>query len=183
MAAIQAKADISWIPRFQEKYELWFAEAKALLESHQYAPAFKTYPFPQFQQTPWAPVRVPLSSGRLGIISTAAIYRRDLDPPFADTPEGDSQIIGLPREVNRQTLDTVHAHIPQELIRADVNVALPIDHFRALVREGRIGELAVRFFSMNGYRTRADEVAIETAPQIAAALAEDGVTHALIVPV
>ncbi|MBP1715122.1 MAG: hypothetical protein H6Q42_3325, partial [Deltaproteobacteria bacterium] len=90
------EADIRWVPDFQEKYAVWFREAKALLEAHQYPAAFKIYPFPAFEETPWAPVRIPLAKGRLGIISTAALYRRNIDPPFSDTAEGDPRVLELP---------------------------------------------------------------------------------------
>lgn len=176
-------ADTRWIPGFQEKYAVWFREAKASLEAHQYGTIFKTYPFPSFEETPWAPVRIPLAKGRLGVVSTAALYRRDVDPPFADTAEGDPRVLELPGDVNPRELTTAHSHIPQDAILADVNVALPLDALGALVRERQIGELAPRFLSLIGYRTRADEVATQTATRIAAALKADGVTHALLVPV
>jgi len=177
------KADIRWVPGFQEKYAVWFREAKALLEAHQYQTAFKTYPFPSFQETPWAPVRIPLAKGRLAVISTAALCRRNIDPPFADTVEGDPQILELPGDVKASELISSHTHIPQDAILADANVALPLDALRKMVRDRQIGEMAPRFFSLIGYRTRADEVATQTATRIAAALRDDGVTHALLVPV
>jgi hypothetical protein len=46
-----------------------------------------------------------------------------------------------------------------------------------------IRAVAPRLFSLVGYRTRAHDVARETAPPIAAAMREDGVTLALVVPV
>jgi hypothetical protein len=52
-----------------------------------------------------------------------------------------------------------------------------------MVKGKKIGSLAPRFFSFVGYQTRADEVALEMGPNIAAAMAEDKVTLALIVPV
>ena len=176
-------ADIRWIPEFQEKYAVWFREVKTLLDTHQYPAAFKTYPFPAFEQTPWAPVRIPLAKGCLGIVSTAALYRLNVDTPFSDTIEGDSKILELPSDVKASELTTSHTHIPQDAIKADVNVALPLDALRVMVRNKQIGELAPRFFSIFGYRSHADEVAIHTATKIAAAMVDDGTTHALIIPV
>lgn len=176
-------ADIRWIPEFQEKYATWFREVKTLLDTHQYPAAFKTYSFPVFEQTPWSPVRIPLMKGCLGIVSTAALYRPNIDIPFSDTVEGDSRLLELPADVKASALTTSHTHIPQDAIKADVNVALPLDALRAMVRDKQIGELAPRFFSLNGYRSRADEVATQTATKIAEAMEEDGTTHALIVPV
>ncbi len=79
-------ADIRWIPDFQKKYAVWLQESKALLDAHQYPAAFKTYPFPAFEQTPWAPVRIPLAKGCLGIVSTAALFRRNIDTLFFPIP-------------------------------------------------------------------------------------------------
>lgn len=186
MATIPTKTDTSWTQKwYSEKYEACFREVRPLIEAHQIGAAFKTYPFPAFDQTPWSPVRIPLSAARLGVVSTAGLYRRDVDPPFADTSEGegDSWVIELPRDVDSQTLATAHSHIPHDLIKADINVVLPLDPLRAFVRKGRLGEIAPRMFSLIGYRRRADQVATETAPRIAAAIEEDGVTLGLVIPV
>lgn len=178
-----ARADSSWIPPFRERYAAWFREARPLLEAHQYAAAFKTYPFPVFDRTPWAPFSAPLAAGRLGVVTTAGLYRRGMDSPFADTLEGDPRVLALPSDVDVRALDVAHSHIPADLVREDVNVVLPLDHLRSLVQAGRLGALAPRTFSLVGYRTRAHEVAQETATTIAAAMAGDGVTLALVVPV
>jgi hypothetical protein len=139
MATMPTKADTSWAQRwFSEKYEPWSREVQPLIEAHQYGIAFKTYPFLGFDQTPWSPVRIPLEDVRLGVVSTAGLYRRDVDSPFTDAPygEGDSRVIELPRGVSGQSLATAHSHIPHDLIEADVNVALPLDPSQG-VRTGR----------------------------------------------
>ena len=100
-----------------------------------------------------------------------------------DTAEGDPRVIQLPSNIDPKSLDTAHTHIPQEPVRVDVNVALPFDHLRDFVKEKKIGSLALRFFSFVGYQTRADGVALEMASDIAAAMVQDKVTLALIVPV
>ena len=183
MLAVSPKADVSWIQGFRGKYPEWFLGAKPLLEAHQAPAAFKTYPFVSFNQTPWSPLRIPLSEVCLAVVSTAGLFRKGMDTPFADTAEGDPRVIQLPSNVETKSLDTAHTHIPQEPVRADVNVALPFDPLRDLVREKKIGSLAPRFFSFVGYQTRADEVALKMAPPIASALVADKVTLALIVPV
>ena len=183
MVAVSPKADVSWVQEFRKKYQEWFQGAKPLLEAHQGPAAFKTYPFVSFSQTPWTPLRIPLSEVCLSVVSTAGLFRKGINAPFADTAEGDPAVIQLPSNINPKSLDTAHTHIPQEPVRADVNVALPFDHLWDLVKEKKVGSLAPRFFSFVGYQTRADEVALEMAPNIAAAMVEDKVTLALIVPV
>ena len=183
MVAVSPKADVSWVQGFRGKYQEWFQGAKPLLEAHQGPAAFKTYPFVSFSETPWSPLRIPLSKVCLAVVSTAGLFRKGIDAPFADTAEGDPRVIQLPSNLDPKSLDTAHTHIPQEPVRADVNVALPFDPLRDLVKEKKIGSLAPRFFSFVGYQTRADEVALEMGPNIAAAMVEDKVTLALIVPV
>jgi len=183
MAAFSPKADVSWVQGFRQKYREWFQGAKPLLEAQQGPAAFRTYPFVSFTETPWSPLRIPLSEVRLAVVSTAGLFRKGIDAPFMDTAEGDPQVIQLPSNIDPKSLDTAHTHIPQEPVRADVNVALPFDHLRDLVKEKKIGSLALRFFSFVGYQTRADAVALEMAPNIAAAMVQDKVTLALIVPV
>jgi hypothetical protein len=183
MVAVSPKAEVSWIQGFREKWREWFPVARPLLEAHQAPAAFKIYPYVSFSQTPWSPLRVPFSDVCLAVVSTAGLYRKGIEAPFADTAEGDPRVIQLPSNIDPKSLDTAHTHIPQEPIRADVNVALPFDPLRDLVKEKKIGSLALRFFSFVGYQTRADKVALEMAPNIAAAMVEDKVTLALIVPV
>jgi hypothetical protein len=89
MAFVAPRADASWIPDFAARYAAWFPEACPLIEEHRYAEAFRTYPWPGFTQTPWAPVSTPLEAARLGVVTTAGVYRRGTEPPFADTAEGD----------------------------------------------------------------------------------------------
>jgi hypothetical protein len=177
------KADGSWIPDFRTRYQAWLPGALPLIRAHQYAEAFKTYPFPAFDDAPWTPLTRSLAATRLGVVTTAGVYRRALDPPFADTEEGDPRVLTLPADVAVDGLDVAHTHIPAEPARADMNVVLPLDHLRALVGAGAVGGLAPRVFSLVGYRTAAHQVAEETATAIAAAMAEDAVELALVVPV
>lgn len=183
MPSPPTKADAGWVPEFRARYEAWRPGALPLIRAHEYGQAFKTYPFPAFDRTPWAALTAPPAGARVGVVTTAGVYQPGVDLPFADTEEGDPRIVDLPSHVELRRLDVAHSHIPQALARADMNVVLPLDHLRDLVREGIVGSLAPRAWSVVGYRTRAHDVAEETATAIAAAMAEDGVTLALVVPV
>jgi hypothetical protein len=177
------RADGSWIEGFRQQYETWFPEARALIEAHQYAAAFKAYPFPAFTETPWTPLTLPLAEVRLGVVTTAGLYRKGVEAAFADTAEGDPRVVEIPGDADPAQLEIAHSHLPEDFIRSDMSMVLPLEHLRALVRERRIGAIAPRIFSVVGYRTRAHDVAQSTATAIAAAMAEDGVTLGLIVPV
>ncbi|MBI2114094.1 MAG: hypothetical protein HYT85_03255 [candidate division NC10 bacterium] len=176
-------ADGRWIAEFREQYDAWFTDARPLIEAHQYPTAFKNYPFPAFTETPWTPLTRSLAEVRLGVLSTAGLYRKGVNAPFTDTVEGDPRIVEIPSDADPVQLDIAHSHLPEDFIRADMSMVLPLEPLRALVHERRIGEIAPRLFSVVGYRTRAHDVAEQTATAIAAAMADDGVMLGLIVPV
>ncbi|MGH7264882.1 MAG: glycine/sarcosine/betaine reductase selenoprotein B family protein [Candidatus Rokuibacteriota bacterium] len=183
MSAPPTRADAGWIPEFRAGYDVWAPSALPLIRAHQYGEAFKSYPFPAFAETPWAPFAEPFSRVRLAVVTTAGVYRPGVDPPFPDTEEGDPRVLELPADVRLADVDVSHAHIPQDVARADMNVVLPLDRLRELVGEGKLGGLAPRIISVVGYRTRAHDVARDTAPAIARTLVEDGAALALVVPV
>jgi hypothetical protein len=177
------RADTGWTAEFAAAYEDWAERALPLIRLHEYAQALRTYPYPRFEATPWTALRVPVARARLGIVTTAALYRPGADRSFADTPEGDPTVLGLPSGIGPGDLDIAHGHVPQDLVRADVEIVLPLGAARALVRDGRLGGLGARVPSLVGYRTRAHDVATTTAPAVAAMLAADQVDLALVVPV
>jgi hypothetical protein len=69
------KADPSWLPEFRARYADWWPQAQPLIEGHDYATAFKTYPWPAITSTPWTPVRKPLAESRIGVVTTGGLYR------------------------------------------------------------------------------------------------------------
>ena len=183
MSSIIPRADSEWIADFCSKYAAWLPEALPLIRAHEYARAFKTYPFPELDRPPWRRLTTPVTGVRLGVVTTAGLYRPGIDRPFPDTEEGEPGFLTLPSDTALADLDVAHSHIPRDLVRADPNVVLPLEPLRALVREGIVGSLAPRIPTLVGYQTRAHEVARETAPAIAAVLAEDQVGLALVIPV
>jgi hypothetical protein len=177
------RADLAWTAEFARRYEAWRPEALPLIEAHEYAQAFRTYPWPAFEASPWTPVDPAGAPPRLGVVTTAGLYRPGAEPPFADTAEGDPRVVFLPADVEAADLDVAHSHIPAEMVRRDPDIVLPLRALRALVREGALAGVGPRIASVVGYQTRADDVARVMAPAIARAFAEDGVTLALLVPV
>jgi D-proline reductase (dithiol) PrdB len=178
------KSDGGWVPEFRARYGPWWAEAAPLLARHEYGPAFKTYPWPTFETTPWTPLTRPLAECRLGLVTTAGLYRPGIDPPFdGEDPEGDRGVRALPREVDPRGLAIGHTHIPREVAQADMNTVFPLERLGELEVAGAIGSLADRHWSLMGYVTRAADLAAETAPAVAQGLKAEGVEVALVIPV
>jgi D-proline reductase (dithiol) PrdB len=178
------KTDRSWLDEFRGRYAGWWPEARPMIERHDYAAAFKTYPWPAFAAAPWTPVTRPLAESRIGVVTTGGLYRAGVDAPFdCQAPEGDWSFRAIPAGVPIQTLGIAHAHFAHEVAEADMNTIFPLDRLRELEAAGLIGGVADVHFSTMGYCPRAADLAEETAPAIAAALQAAGADVALVVPV
>ncbi len=178
------KADASWMAAFRAKYLEWWPQAERLIQEHKYLDAFKTYPFPKFETTPWTLPAKPLNRAKVALLTTSAMYRKGTDKPFdGDHPEGDLSFRLIPRDVAPGSLDVLHPHIPQEIARADMNTVFPLWHLQDLQRERIIGAVAATHYSILGYNTRAADIAEHVAPAIAALMKAERVDLALIAPV
>lgn len=183
-AVLPVKGESGWLDEFRARYGPWLAEARPLIEAHQYAQAFKSYPWPAFASSPWAPVRKPLRESRLAVVTTAGVYRPGVDAPFdGESPEGDWSFRALPRDVDLKALAIAHPHFPHEVAEADMNTIFPLERLAELEAGGAIGSLAPTHYSTMGYVTRAADLAAETAPAIAAAMRAEAVDVALVIPV
>ncbi len=178
------RSDSRWFGEFRAKYAPWWAEAEALIAQHQFAQAFRTYPWPAFREAPWAPVGKPVARSAVAVVTTGGLYRPGADPAFdADALEGDWGYRALPRDVDLSDLAIAHPHFSHEAAEADMNTIFPLDRLAELEAAGVIGRLAPTHYSTMGYVTRADHLAAETAPAIASRMKAEGVDLALVVPV
>jgi D-proline reductase (dithiol) PrdB len=178
------RADSGWIDEFRTRYADWWPEARPMIERHDYATAFKTYPWPAFSTAPWTPVTKPLADSRIGVVTTGGLYRAGVDAPFdAGAPEGDWSFRSIPVNVPIQALAIAHEHFAHDVAEADMNTIFPLDRLRELQSAGLVGGLAEAHFSIMGYCTRAADLAEGTAPAIAAGLRAAGADAALVVPV
>ena len=145
----------------------------------------RSYPWRRIDPVPWAPLRKPLASCRLALVSSAGFVlpnqerfdegRRGGDPSFREIPS-DTAVAALVDTHRSETFD--HA-----AMRRDPNLAFPIDRARELALRGRIGSVNRRHLSFMGGITAPGRLIKRTAPEAARALAADGVDVALLVPV
>lgn len=178
------RSDARWIAEFRARYETWWPAARPLIAAHEYAAAFKTYPWPTFADSPWTPVSKPLATSRVAVVTTGGLYRPGAQAPFdAEALEGDASCREIPGDQNLPDLGIAHAHFPHGPARADMNVILPLERLSALAEQRVIGSVAPTHYSIMGYVTNAADLAERTAPVIAARMREDAVDVALMVPV
>lgn len=138
---------------------------------------------------PWTPVTQPLSQCRFGLVTSGGLYHQGHEPPFDLERErreptwGDPSYRTLPTDMPPEELGVSHFHINADRVLEDMNILLPIQRFRELAEEGRIGDLAPHAYSFMGYQGFPSNLAEwrETyGPQVAERLLAEEVDCALL---
>lgn len=145
----------------------------------------KTYRWRRIDPTPHSPWRKPLAACRLALVSTAGFVAPG-QPPFNEHQRGgDWTFREIPADLDpRQLIDTHRSDsFDHSGMRADPNLAFPLDRVRELAASGRIGSVNHRHLSFMGSITAPGRLMSETAPQAARLLSADQVDVALLVPV
>lgn len=145
----------------------------------------RVYPWRRLDHVPWTPLRKPLSESNVAIVTTAGFVARD-EPPFDDSVKGgDFSFRTIASDVDVRTL--VDSHRSESFdhsgIRADQNLAFPLDRLHELQRAHRIGRVNARHWSFMGSITAPNRLVARSAPQAAQQAVDDGVDVALLVPV
>lgn len=145
----------------------------------------RLYRWRSLNPIPWTRMTKPLPEANLSIISTAGLVERS-QPAFDRWVQGgDFSFRTIGSDVDVKTL--VDSHRSESFdhsgMHADPNLAFPLDRFRELAREGRIGRINHRHWSFMGSITAPGRLIARTAPEAAQQAVDDGVDAALFVPV
>ena len=141
----------------------------------------KFYGGRRYQTSPNTPLRLPLNECSLALITTAGFFL-DGQNPFE---KGDCSYREIPNSIPTQALINGHksAAYDERGIEIDPNLAFPLDRFRELEMEGKIGSLNDRHFSFMGSITKPHRLITQSAPEVAQMLKTDGVDVAFLTPV
>jgi len=107
---------------------------------------------------PWTPISKPLNQCRIALVTSGGLYRLGVEPPFNLERErqeptwGDPSFRTIPIDIHQSDLGVSHLHYNSQAVLEDVNVLLPIDRYKELVRAGVIGDLASEAYSFMGYQ-------------------------------
>lgn len=145
----------------------------------------RAYRWRRIDPVPWAPLRRPLAACRLALVSSAGLVPPG-QPPFDGAVRGgDVSVRDVPADVEVYSLVDTHRSksFDHAGIRADPNLAFPIDRIRELAVRGRIGAVNRRHLSFMGSITTPGRLVCDTAPEVARRLVADQVDVALLVPV
>jgi D-proline reductase (dithiol) PrdB len=143
----------------------------------------------QYQDTPWTPLRRPLSESKIAFISTAAVALKT-DLPFDQQGERDNPWWGdptyrrLPASATAEDVTVYHLHINTDLAHEDLNTVLPLASLHELAQKGVIGQVAETHYSFMGYILEPEkELLSESTPAIIENLQAEQVDGVVLVPV
>ncbi len=143
------------------------------------------YRWAHYVEAPFQPLRKPLDQSRVTIITTAAPF----DPAKGDQGpgakyNGGAKFYSVYDRDTSQAHDLRISHIAYDRVHTsaeDSGTWFPLPQLQRLAREGKIGEVAPRFFGAP--TNRSQRVTIETdAPEILARCRADQVDAAVLVP-
>jgi D-proline reductase (dithiol) PrdB len=145
----------------------------------------KAYRWRRIDPVPWSPMRKPLASSNIALVSTAGMVPRDQEPFNQQARGGDTSFRLIAGDIDVSTL--VDSHRSESFdhrgIESDPNLGFPLDPLRELHRLGIVGALNHRHLSFMGSITAPGRLIAETAPAGAQLLVDDRVDAALLVPV
>ncbi len=107
---------------------------------------------------PFTPLPRPLHECTFGLVTSAGLYHKGVEPPFNLERErreptwGDPSFRTIVVDISQDALGVSHLHVNPTPVQTDKNVLLPIDRFKELAAEGRIGGLARQHYSFMGYQ-------------------------------
>ncbi len=132
---------------------------------------------------PWAVLARPLADCTVALLTTCGVYRADVQLPFAAWHDlGDTSFREIHVDTPVERLWIAHTHYNHDQVRADLEVALPIGHFRRLAEAGVIGRLYPWAYSFMGYLPEPRQLVMDSAPAVARRLRADGVDAAFLTP-
>jgi D-proline reductase (dithiol) PrdB len=121
----------------------------------------------------------PLEECRLALVTTSGVHLPEQPRFDIDDPLGDCCYREIPADAAQLTW--THAYYrPDE--GADLDAVFPLWTIRELAAEGVVGEFNRRHFAFMGAIHDPGPLIDETAPEVAAKLADDGVDAVLLTP-
>ena len=135
----------------------------------------------------WSEFGVRLADASIALLTSAGLYVDGIQPSFdldrerAEPTWGDPSHRVIPRDAG--PLGMAHLHVNDADIRADRNVALPLDVLAEFVDEGIVGSSSPRHISVMGYQGDLTAWRRQTAPAIVELLLAQHTDGVVLTPV
>ena len=135
----------------------------------------------RYQTTPYTPLSKPLNECKIALITTAGFYINGQQPYV----NNDCSYREIPNTIQTHELKIGHKSLAYDKTdtKTDANLVFPIDRFRELENDEKIGSLNTRHFSFMGSISKPQHLITKTAPDVSNMLKNDEVDVAFLIPV
>ena len=155
-----------------------------------FRPLFEKPPrLPGHEEPVWAPFEKRLAQAKVALLTSAGLYVKAVQAPFDGEREkreptwGDPTWRAIPAEITTAELGMMHLHLNATDVLADHDIALPTTVLAELAQGGVVGAATARHVSVMGFQQAGLEVwRSQTAPEIAAALRDEGADGVVLAP-
>lgn len=133
---------------------------------------------------PWALLARPLHLSRATLITTGGVHL-SVDRPFdMANPLGDPSFRAIPVSTPVERLEITHDYYDHRDADRDPNVVFPLERFRELAKDGRLGGLTATHWSFMGHVTGAlvETLETESIPALVARLRDEQPDLAFLTP-
>jgi D-proline reductase (dithiol) PrdB len=120
---------------------------------------------------PLATLSKDLSSAKIALVTTGGLYVEGQEP----FERGDTSYRVIPSDVPKDDIRIRHRGYDNGPANEDINCIYPLDRFKEMESEGKIGSLSATGYSFMGMINDTETLINESAPQVACALKGDGV--------
>jgi hypothetical protein len=148
------------------------------------------HPLPGESEPVWSPFAPRLADASIALVTSAGLSLAGEQAPFDLERErheptwGDPSFRVLPHDLGDRHLVMSHLHVNDADVRADRNVALPVDALDDLVADGIVGRASPAHVSVMGYQEAGLGVWREvTAPAIVELFRAQGTDGVVFAPV
>lgn len=167
------ETDPEAVQKRRRKFEDWL---ERVVEWH------GCFRFSPCQPAHFTPLRVPLSSCKVSLLTTAGVHLRTQPRFDAENPAGDSSFRWLPSGATASEFEISDIHYDHSDGDRDINCLLGVDRLRELLAQGQIGSIATHHIGLMGFIPDPAELLHTTIPEITSLLVEDRVDVALLTP-
>ncbi len=133
---------------------------------------------------PVAESSIPVSEGRVALVTTGGAHLRSQTPFDMFDTDGDPTCRRVPIDAPRAEVTITHDYYDRREAERDLNVILPFDRMGEFVDEGMVGSLHGTAYGLMGHIVGGHVATLveATAPDIASELVEGEVDFALLTP-
>lgn len=133
---------------------------------------------------PWAPVRKPLASSTIALVTTAGVHHRGQPPYDMHDRDGDPSFRELDLSLPLDSLMITHDYYDHADADRDLNVVFPVGRLRELAAAGEIAGVARLAYGFMGHITgpHLETLKRTTGPEVAARIRAAGADAVLLAP-